>query len=97
MKVRRQKHTELVRTPHTVETVLPKNIEALFLPQPGNMGVFGNGATDLTQSRHPLVIGSDGSDGSDGNFQDKYDIRMLHVDGDSGTGRLASIVSHMRP
>jgi beta-glucosidase len=85
--VRRQEHTNLIRTLGAAGTVLLKNTGNLPLIQPMNIGVFGNGAADLTHGQYSLVIGSDGT------FQGDYDIGTLPVGGGSGTGRFASVVS----
>jgi len=85
--VRRQEHTRLIRTLGAAGTVLLKNTGTLPLTQPMNIGIFGNGAADLTHGQYSLVIGSDGS------FQGNYDIGTLPVGGGSGTGRFASVVS----
>lgn len=85
--VRRQEHTNLIRTLGAAGTVLLKNTGTLPLTQPMNIGVFGNGAADLTHGQYSLVIGSDGT------FQGDYYIGTLAVGGGSGTGRFTSIVS----
>jgi beta-glucosidase len=86
--VRRNEHSELIRSLGAAGTVLLKNSRhTLPLKQPMNIGVFGNAAADLSQGQYSLVVDQSG------NFEGDYDIGTLPVGGGSGTGRLASIMS----